>query len=180
MAIPFLCSSIRGTQIQDVEPIYHAEIIREISSGRKAEKMGSTYGRDEAERGPLVLERLSDLSAAKKLLGDFIDIRGMTVVTPNGEDVGRVDNLYIDPKQHQPVMAEITFGGLWGFGAKRVMVPMDQIERVDEKHVRVMTTPEIVKNAPEFQGLEGGDLLQYSDYWRNAAQRKHGNTPHND
>lgn len=133
--------------------------------------MAKAYHREEAERGPMVLERLSDFDEAKRLLGDFRDIRGMPVVGPKGEEVGRVDHLYMDPKQGVLVMASITFGGVWGFGAKRVLVPMDQLQVVDEEYVRIMTTPEIVKGAPEFEEFEGSDFMKYHDYWCQALER---------
>lgn len=129
----------------------------------------AVYGREDAERGPLVLERISDLDEAKKLLGDFRDIRGMTVVNPNGDIVGQVDNLYMDPKQGKLVMASITFGSAWGIGGRHVLVPMDQIEYLEGNLVRVVTTPEMVKAAPEFQDVESGDMMQYHDYWCNPA-----------
>ena len=133
--------------------------------------MAQSYHRDEAAQGPMVLERLSDLDEARDLLGDFKDIRGMTVINPQGDDVGSVTDLYMDPKQGKLVMASISFGGVWGFGAKNVLVPMDQLEIVNEDHIRVVTTPEIVKNAPEFNRLEGGDFSNYCSYWNKAKGR---------
>lgn len=120
----------------------------------------------------MVLERLSDLREAKGLLGEFKDIRGMTVVNPKGEEVGTVDNLYVDPKQGTVAMASISFGGVWGFGAKKVLVPMDQLQVLDDDRIRVMTTPEIVKGAPEFQECEGGDFMKYHDYWCRMADKR--------
>lgn len=133
--------------------------------------MAETYHQKEAERGPMILERLTDLEEARNLLGDFKDIRGMVVINPKGDEVGRVDHLYMDPKQGKLAMAGITFGGVWGFGAKRILVPMDQLEIVDDQHVRVMTTPEIVKGAPEFEEMEGGDFMKYHDYWCGVLER---------
>ncbi|MHB0913633.1 MAG: PRC-barrel domain-containing protein [Armatimonadota bacterium] len=131
--------------------------------------MHEAYHREDAEKGPMVLERLSDLREAMDLLGDFKDIRGMKVINPKGDEVGQVRNLYMDPKQGEIAMADITFGGVWGFGAKRVLVPMDQLEIVDDEHVRVLTTPEVVKGAPDFE--EGVDFMRYHDYWCSAVER---------
>ncbi|MHB0999032.1 MAG: PRC-barrel domain-containing protein [Armatimonadota bacterium] len=128
----------------------------------------SSYHRAEAEKGPMVLERLSDLDEATRLLGSFKDIRGYSVINPRGDEVGRVDDLYMDPKQGKLAMASITFGGVWGFGAKRVLIPMDQLEIVDDRYIRVITTPEIVKGAPEFEEMDGADLMKYHDYWCKA------------
>lgn len=125
-----------------------------------------TYHQEEAKRGPLVLEKLSDLEEAAALLGDFHDIRGMRVVNTTGEEVGHVDELYVDPKSQQVSMVGITFGGMLGFNAKHVLVPMDQLQIMDDESVRVMTTPEIVAAAPEFSmNEECADYMQYHDYW---------------
>jgi sporulation protein YlmC with PRC-barrel domain len=119
----------------------------------------------------MVLEKLSDLEEAQHLLGEFKDIRGTTVVNPKGEPVGTVDDLYMDPKQDKLAMVGISFGGVFGFGARHVLVPMDQIELVDEDNVRILTTPEIVNCAPECPSLEGADLMAYHDYWCEALER---------
>lgn len=122
--------------------------------------MERTYHQEDAEQGPMVLERLSDLKEARELLGDFTDIRGMEVVNPTGDVVGMVDELYVDPKQEAIVMAGLNFG------AKRVLVPIDQLEMVDDQ-ISVMTTPEIVEAAPEFE--EGMNVMAFHDYWCQAA-----------
>lgn len=116
----------------------------------------------------MVLERLDDLRDAKRMLGDFRDIRGTTVVNPRGDEVGRVTDLYVDPKQGKLAMAAISFGGRWGFGAKHVLVPIDQIEDISEQFVRVITTPEVIKEAPEFEPMHGVDFAKCEAYWRGA------------
>lgn len=122
--------------------------------------MERAYHQEEAEQGPMVLERLSDLKEAKERLGDFTDIRGMEVVNHTGDVVGKVDELYVDPKQDAIVMAGITFG------PKRVLVPVDQLELADDQ-IQVMTTPEIVESAPQFE--EGVDAFAFHDYWCQAG-----------
>ncbi len=119
----------------------------------------------------MVLERISDLKEARERLGDFHDIRGMTVVNPKGDEVGRVHNLYIDPKLDKLTMASITFGGVWGFGARQVLVPMDHLEVVDGDRIRIMPSPEIVNAAPEFKAGEG-DYRCYCDYWTRVSGKR--------
>ena len=112
----------------------------------------------------MVLERLSDLKEAKERLGDFADIRGMEVVNPTGDVVGKVEELYVDPKLDAIVMAGINFG------AKRVLVPMEQLEMANDDQIRVMTTPEIMEGAPEFEEEEVVDAMAFHDYWCQAAE----------
>ena len=123
--------------------------------------MERAYHQGEAEQGPMVLERLSDLDKARERLGDFTDIRGMDVVNPTGDVVGTINELYVDPKEDVIVMAGITFGG------RRVLIPVDELEMVGKDRIQVMTTPEIVENAPEFE--EGVDAFAFHDYWCQAG-----------
>mgnify|MGYP003767693409 CR=1 FL=1 len=133
--------------------------------------MEKAYHQAEAEQGPMVLERISDLNEAKRRLGDFLDIRGMTVVNPTGNEVGKVDSLYMDPKLDKLTMAGISFGGVWGFGAKHTLVPMDQLEVIDGNKVRVMPNPEIVNAAPDLKEDEG-DYRCYCDYWTRVSRER--------
>lgn len=133
--------------------------------------MERAYHGAEAGQGPMILERISDLNEAKRRLGDFHDIRGMTVVNPRGDEVGIVDALYMDPKLDKLTMAGISFGGVWGFGAKHVLVPMDQLEVVGDDKVRVMPNPEIVNAAPEAKGDEG-DYRCFCDYWTRISEER--------
>ena len=114
----------------------------------------------------MVLERLSDLEKARERLGDFTDIRGWEVVNPNGEVVGQVDELYVDPKEDIFVMVGIAFQD------KRVLVPVDHLETTGDGKIQVMTTPEIIENAPEFE--EGVDAFAFHDYWCQAGVSEAG------
>ena len=133
--------------------------------------MERAYHQSEAEQGPMLLERVSDLNEAKRRLGDFHDIRGMTVINPRGDEVGVVDALYMDPKRDKLTMAAISFGGVWGFGAKHALVPMDQLEVVDRNKVRVMPNPEIVNAAPDVTESES-DYRCYCDYWARVSEER--------
>jgi sporulation protein YlmC with PRC-barrel domain len=133
-----------------------------------------TYHRDEADQGPMILERLRDLDMARRLLGDFPNIQGSTVIGPKGKSVGRVTNLYVDPKQGRVVLASVMFGGLIGVGARHVLVPMDQLEKVGDGMVRVTTTPEIVKGNTAFEELADEDVFSPHEYWRRVLSRQRG------
>ena len=126
--------------------------------------MERAYHQEEAEQGPIIFERLSDLSEAVERLGEFTDIRGWEVINHTGDIVGEVDELYINPKTDIIVMAGINFE------AKRVLVPVDQLEIINNSQISIMTTPEIVEGAPEF--VESGcvDAMAFHDYWCQAAE----------
>jgi len=99
---------------------------------------------------PLILERLSDLEDQEEYLQQYPDIRGRVVVNPLGDDVGMVDDLYVNPRRRNVVMAAITFSSAAGYGGKRVLVPVGEIE-MREDQVKIMTADERIHHAPEFQ-----------------------------
>jgi sporulation protein YlmC with PRC-barrel domain len=116
---------------------------------------------------PLILERLSDLHDQEEFLEHYPDIRGMAVVNPKGDEVGVVDDLYVNPRDRQVEMAAITFTGAVGFGGKRVLVPVEEIQLADGQ-VRILTHEARIRLAPEFH--EGAPMYEpYYEYWSSQA-----------
>jgi sporulation protein YlmC with PRC-barrel domain len=97
---------------------------------------------------PLILERLSDLEDQHEYLAHYPDIRGRAVVNPIGDEVGTVDDLYVNPRSRQVEMAAITFVGPVGSGGKRVLVPVQEIQLHDGQ-VSILTADERIHLAPE-------------------------------
>jgi sporulation protein YlmC with PRC-barrel domain len=113
---------------------------------------------------PLILERLSDLEDESEYLEHYPDIRGMAVINPTGDEVGVVDDLYVNPRNRQVEMAAITFMGATGGEGKRVLVPVEEIELVNGKKVRILTHEEKIRLAPEFR--EGPPIYEtYYEFW---------------
>ena len=116
---------------------------------------------------PLILEKLSDLEEQDEYLAHFPDVRGRAVVNPKGDEVGTVDDLYVNPRNRQVEMAAITFSGSVGTGGKTVLVPVEEIEVLDGD-VRIMTHEERLRLAPEFH--EGAPMYEpYYEYWSSQA-----------
>lgn len=116
---------------------------------------------------PLILERLSDLANQDEYLDHYPDIRGQAVVNPTGDEVGTVDDLYVNPRNQQVEMAAITFSGAVGYGGKRVLVPVEEISFVDGQ-VRIITHGQRVGDAPEFHP-GAPNYEPYYVYWENPA-----------
>jgi sporulation protein YlmC with PRC-barrel domain len=84
------------------------------------------------------------------------DLIGATVLDDRGESVGKVDDLIVsteDDKLH----AVIAIGGFAGFGAKRMSLPLDDLQITsddDHPQVRIAMTGEqlqaLVESRPEF------------------------------
>jgi len=112
---------------------------------------------------PLILERLSDLEDQAEYLAHYPDIRGHAVVNPKGDEVGVVDDLYVNPRDRQVEMAAITFSSAVGYGGKRVLVPVEEVQILDDT-VRILTHEERIRLAPEFH--EGAPTYEpYYEYW---------------
>ncbi len=129
--------------------------------------MTETITDDAGMEEPLILERLSDLHDQDEYLANYPDIRGRAVVNPVGEEVGTVDDLYVNPRRRKVEMAAITFTGPVGSGGKSVLVPVDEI-RHDEDQVKIMTAYARIEHAPEFHP----DALNYEsccDFWGDEA-----------
>ena len=94
-------------------------------------KMTDTPEKEPVRDEPLILERLSDLESQNEYLDRYPDIRGRAVVNPTGEEVGTVDDLYVNPRNQQVGMAAITFSGVVGYGGKHVLVPVTEITILD-------------------------------------------------
>ncbi len=116
---------------------------------------------------PLILERLGDLEDQADYLAHYPDIRGRAVVNAKDDEVGTVDDLYVNPRDRQVEMAAITFMGAVGFGGKRVLVPVEEIQILDNR-VRILSHEERIKLAPEFH--EGAPTYEpYYEYWSSQA-----------
>ena len=116
---------------------------------------------------PLILEKLSDLEDEEEYLVHFPDIRGRAVVNPKGDEVGFVDDLYVNPRDRHIEMAAITFSGPVGSGGRTVLVPIEEIQVLDGE-VRIITHEERLRLAPEFH--EGAPMYEpYYEYWSRSG-----------
>ena len=129
--------------------------------------MTETSMNEPGDKEPLILERLSDLADQKEYLAHYPDIRGCAVVNPTGDLVGTVDDLFVNPRDRQVEMAAITFRGAAGYGGKRALVPVEELQFLEEG-VRIITHEERIRLAPEFH--EGAPMYEpYYEYWSKRA-----------
>jgi sporulation protein YlmC with PRC-barrel domain len=116
---------------------------------------------------PLILEKLSDLEEQEDYLAHFPDIRGQAVINPIGDEVGIVEDVYVNPRNRQVEMASIRFTAMVGTGGKHVLIPVEELEILDNR-VRILTHEDKVRLAPEFH--EGAPSYEpYYEYWGSQA-----------
>jgi sporulation protein YlmC with PRC-barrel domain len=74
------------------------------------------------------------------------------VKSPQGEDLGKIEELMIDMEMGRVAYAVLSFGGLWGLGSKWVPVPWDAVAlRPDEKVLLLKIEKEKIEKAPNFE-----------------------------
>jgi sporulation protein YlmC with PRC-barrel domain len=81
------------------------------------------------------------------------------VKSPQGEDLGKIEELMIDMEMGRVAYAVLSFGGLWGLGSKWVPVPWDAVAlRPDEKVLLLKIEKEKIEKAPNFDAATLPDL----------------------
>ena len=90
------------------------------------------------------------------------DIRGLDVYDIQDEQIGSVEDLYLDREVRLVSYLVVSAGGLLGVGKKHFLVPVEEVSRdVGEERVTVTVPKEKVLNSPEFDldvGVPAADL----------------------
>ena len=81
-------------------------------------------------------------------LGHLLEIKGFTVMDPNGEKIGKVDDIYVGGDR-QPRYLGVKMGFL---GAKMTFIPVQLVSDVDlnEKAIYLTVNKELAKSGPVF------------------------------
>ncbi|TDD66191.1 PRC-barrel domain containing protein [Jiangella aurantiaca] len=88
------------------------------------------------------------------------DVRGREVVDRNGDEVGTVDDLVIDPDEKKVRFLQVGSGGFLGLGEKKQLIPVDAIVKIDEK-VHIAQDRGHVAGAPAYDP----DLVPAREYY---------------
>jgi sporulation protein YlmC with PRC-barrel domain len=100
---------------------------------------------------------------ATKLIGD-------PVVSPKGEDLGKIEDLVIDPTNGRVDYAVLSFGGFLGMGDKLFAVPLEAMKlSPKEKGFVLDVDKERLKQAPGFD----------KKHWPAASDRAFGTKVYN-
>jgi sporulation protein YlmC with PRC-barrel domain len=71
---------------------------------------------------------------------------------PQGEDLGKIEEVMVDMEMGRIAYAVLSFGGLLGLGSKWVPVPWDAVAlRPDEKVLLLKVEKEKIEKAPNFE-----------------------------
>jgi uncharacterized protein YrrD len=79
------------------------------------------------------------------------DTRGLDVYDIIDEQIGSVEDLYIDREARQARFIVVSVGGLLGVGKKHLLIPAEEVSRdVGEDRVTITEPRDKVLNSPEF------------------------------
>jgi sporulation protein YlmC with PRC-barrel domain len=84
-------------------------------------------------------------------------IIGASVKNAQGESLGKIDELVIDPKDARIKAAVVSVGGILGIGAKSVAIPWDKVtmgSETDKDTIVVAMAKEELEQAPGWQKPE--------------------------
>jgi sporulation protein YlmC with PRC-barrel domain len=111
------------------------------------------------------LTKLSELEVP--LEERWQDIRNLDVYDVSDEQIGSVEDLYIDREARQPSYLIVSAGGVLGVGKKHFLIPVEEVSRdVGEERVTATVPKDKVLNSPEFDlgvGVPALDLQRAID-----------------
>jgi CBS domain-containing protein/sporulation protein YlmC with PRC-barrel domain len=116
------------------------------------------------------LTRLSDTNLTPADSAE--DIRGLKVLDLTGEEVGTVDDLFIDEQERKVRFLEVSSGGFLGLGATKFLLPVDAISRITADTVYVNQSRERIAGAPRY------DPALVEDYYVNDVYSHYGYPPY--
>ena len=119
----------------------------------------------DAAQGGAALHKLSDMDLT--VADPAEDIRGRKVRDRNGEDIGEVDDLFVDEEAIKVRFLQIASGGFLGIGETKFLVPVDAITRITDDTVHIDQTGDRVAGAPRYDPAlaEEPDWLGYYGYY---------------
>jgi sporulation protein YlmC with PRC-barrel domain len=87
------------------------------------------------------------------------DIRDLDVYDINGEQIGTVEDLYVDRDSRLPRFLDVSAGGFLGMGKKHFLIPVEEASReVGEDRVTVTQNRDKVVDSPDFDPDEVPEL----------------------
>lgn len=104
----------------------------------------------------------SDLEIARR----DEDVRGRKMVDRHGDEIGKVDALFIDESEQKIRFLRVSSGGFLGIGATKFLIPVDAITRIDDDHVHIDKTREHLVGAPPYEP----ELVDRREYYQSLYQ----------
>lgn len=86
------------------------------------------------------------------------DLQGRTVIGRDDQEIGTIDDVYLDYDEHTARYVTMDVGGFLGIGSKRVLVPFERLQWMpDGNNLYLDAEREVIEAAPEFDPDAGYD-----------------------
>ena len=108
------------------------------------------------------LVKLGD--SRKSLTHQHDDIRGYTVRTSSGEEIGKVEELLVDVEEEKVRFLIVASGGFLGIGKDKTFIPVEAVSIVLDREVLIDQTREQIAGAPEYDP----DLTDARSYYEDV------------
>ncbi len=111
------------------------------------------------------------------------DVRGLDVCDNNGEEIGTVEDLYVDEEEQKVRFLDVGAGGFLGLGRKNLLIQVEAVREVDEDKIVVGQSREKVAGSPPFdtdvvpQAPYQRELYDYYGYARSGGRVDPGAWP---
>lgn len=139
--------------------------------GRKTEKQemktdkqtDTTHGRSETA------ESTKKMPMGNSSVVKASDLIGYSVTNAQGDTLGKIEDIVIDPSQGRIAYAVLSFGGFLGMGDKLFAIPWESLSlKADEQTLLLAVDKEKLQKAPGFDKTQ----------WPNMASREWGTSVH--
>lgn len=106
------------------------------------------------------------------------DLKGVTVRNPEGEDLGKLEDVVVDGRSGRVAYAVLSFGGFLGMGGKHFAIPWQALQEGSTPEYVILDVPkERLEEAPGFDednpptyndqrwGTQIYEYYGYQPYW---------------
>jgi sporulation protein YlmC with PRC-barrel domain len=78
--------------------------------------------------------------------------RGRTVLDRDGQEIGKVDDVFVDPTEKRTRFLSVKSGDFLGLGGKKLLIPIDAITSVSEEKVVINDLRDRIVGGPQVDG----------------------------
>ncbi len=77
-------------------------------------------------------------------------LTGTTVYDSEGEELGRVEDLYVDEQERKVRFLDVGAGGFLGLGERHFLIPIGAVSEIREGQIALNQSRDKVVNSPQF------------------------------
>lgn len=133
----------------------HAEKDMKSSTYQESSETTSSKQKDAAESSQQTKEHAAQESRSLKAS----EVMGYTVKNAEGQELGEIEDLVIDPEHGRIAYAVLSFGGFLGMGDKLFAIPWDAMKPLPaQETIMFDVTKEKLENAPGFDKNNWPDM----------------------